>query len=238
METSQEYEKRIKKKWRPVFIILTPVMLITMSWIFIQGHLEKRNQTRAPRKVYKIIQKSPPNVDEETSVNSSEEVLIETEDVEMPLNQESRETEDVEMPLNQESRETDSERTPTIPNESVNADDEAANTDDEVANERRGAERAALEAWNAEIDEALAESVEIQEEAKAAIAEVVPYILEHLNTLSPQEQRAFLRETKDRMVSQAPPGLQEHVNQNPELVEQGWKIFLQLLVEQGYKPPR
>ena len=40
------------------------------------------------------------------------------------------------------------------------------------------------------------------------------------------------------MVSLSPPELQEIADKNPELVENAWKMFIQMLVNQGYEPPR
>ena len=230
MENRDEYLKRIRKKTTPIIFTL---LLLIICGLFIQRLFERRHQATPPIKIYKTTQpeKTSPvfkhKVDKDTAIaDERKTVPVETQHV-PPEGVETH---------SQEPRESQPAAS-AVSNEKSNVENDG-DPETEAENAKREVELAEWKAWNAEIDSILAESVQMQEDAKTVIAETVPYILEHLNTLSPEEQREHLRETKKMMVSMAPPGLQKIADENPDLVEQGWKIFVQLLVEQGYKFPR
>lgn len=231
METREEYLKRIRRKTTPFIIAL---LILLVCGLFLQRIFERRIQEKPPIKIYKTTQSkktldSNRNFDKETSITGAQTLPVETQ---------STPSKRVETPLTQDPSERQNGKETEVEKEKYSVENEDVNAETEVEKAKREAELAEWEEWNSEIDSILAESIEMQQDAKAAIAETIPHILAHLNTLTPQEQREFLRKTKEMMVSQSPPGLQEIADQNPELVENAWKMFIQMLVDQGYDYPR
>lgn len=97
-------------------------------------------------------------------------------------------------------------------------------------------EQEARQQWKTDIENELEQ---IQKETFEILREAMPIIVEHLNTLPPDKQQAFLKETKTEMFNhlQQIPEL-EYLRDNPEFIEKGWKMYLDMLAEAGYTPPR
>jgi len=72
--------------------------------------------------------------------------------------------------------------------------------------------------------------------------EAMPMVADHLNTLSTEEQIEMLEQVKTTMLSQAlqfPPELQEALEEYEyNVVEEGWRMYLEMLAEAGYTPPK
>ena len=194
METRDEYLKRIRKKTTPIIITMLLLIICGMfiQRLFERRLFERRLQEKPPIKVYKT---TPTEKNLDSNRNFGKETSI-TGDRNPPVETQSTPSKRVETPLTQDPSETLNGEETVVSNEKYSVENEYEKTETEVEKAKREAELAEWEAWNAEIDSLLAESLEMQEEAKASIAETVPYILAHLNTLTPQEQREYLRETK------------------------------------------
>ncbi len=233
MKTHEEYYERIRKKTRLIITVSFVVLLFTLGTLWTKWIFEPKIHTETTETIYKITrpEKTLPKRHSQEVEETSEHEQPTKESEERRVQTDVIDPTGIETHFTENSRDTAREKLPT-PSADVQ------NTDHDAAKAKSESDRAAWKEWNAEIDRALAESVEIQAEAKAAIAAAIPPILEHLNTLSPEEQREFLTETKKQMIRMSPPEIQDRVMENPELAEQGWKLFLQLLVEQGYRHPR
>ena len=97
---------------------------------------------------------------------------------------------------------------------------------------------AELEEVEAETERVLTEGKEIEQQAIETMNQAIPMVVNHLNTLSDEEQRVFLKQVRDQMVSLAPSELQSLYAQNPELKDQGYNRFLEMLRENGWTGSR
>ena len=93
---------------------------------------------------------------------------------------------------------------------------------------------AEVEARLAEIDNLMAEGDMIQQQAIETMNQAIPMVVNHLNTLSIEEQQAFLKQVKDQMVSLTPPEVQKLYAQDPDLADKGYELFLEKLRENGW----
>ena len=59
-------------------------------------------------------------------------------------------------------------------------------------------------------------------------------VVNHLNTLSIEEQQAFLKQVRDQMVSLAPPEVQKLYAQDPDLADKGYELVIEKLRENGW----
>lgn len=123
-------------------------------------------------------------------------------------------------------------------------DNATANPEDSVVTDSDSGQTGFTEAEPAEVkaemeaaEKALAGGDALLEEAQQSLEASVPIILEHLNSLSPQEQRDFLEETRNSLRSQLTPKVAELVEENPEILDQAWEQYFGLLIEAGYQPP-
>ena len=92
----------------------------------------------------------------------------------------------------------------------------------------------------AEAEKALESAKQIQKEGLEMMREAMPIVANHLNTLSTEEQIEMLRQLKTTMLSQAsqyPPELRSLIEEH-NVVGEGWKMYLDMLAEAGYTPPR
>ena len=101
-------------------------------------------------------------------------------------------------------------------------------------------EQEASKKLKAEAEAALELAKQTQKESLELMREAMPIIVNHLNALSPDEQRELLQQTKTAMVdqiSQFPPELQPLIG-DFNILEEGWKMYLGMLAEYGYTPPK
>ncbi|MDE0084425.1 MAG: hypothetical protein OXU23_01835 [Candidatus Poribacteria bacterium] len=101
-------------------------------------------------------------------------------------------------------------------------------------------EQEAPKKLKAEADEALQLVQQTQKESIELMREAMPIVVNHLNTLSQDEQRELLQQTKTAManqISQYPPELQPLID-DFNILEEGWKMYLDMLAEYGYTPPK
>lgn len=101
-------------------------------------------------------------------------------------------------------------------------------------------EREASKKLLAEAEKAVESAKQAQKEALEMMREAMPTVANYLNTLSTEEQTKMLREIKTTMsnqISQYPPELRSLIEEH-NVVGEGWKMYLDLLAEAGYTPPR
>ena len=101
-------------------------------------------------------------------------------------------------------------------------------------------EQEASKQAKAEAEKAVENAKQAQKEALEMMREVMPTVANYLNTLSTEEQTKMLREIKTKMsdqISQYPPELLSLIEKH-DVVGEGWKMYLDMLAEAGYTPPR
>ena len=96
-------------------------------------------------------------------------------------------------------------------------------------------EEAAADA--AAADSARAASEELNRQAEQTADLAIAALVEHLNTLSPEEQRKFLSELRAGLMDQLPPESEEILAETPDFVERMWEKYLEKFAEQGYQLP-
>ena len=111
------------------------------------------------------------------------------------------------------------------------ADQQEARDDEEARRTNMLADK------KAEVEQMLAEGDAAVEQAMRTMNQAAPILISHLNTLSVEEQAAFLNTVRSQMFSHSPPEVQEVMKANPEYQEQGWQLFLHVLRQNGYEPP-
>ncbi len=101
-------------------------------------------------------------------------------------------------------------------------------------------EQEASKKLKAEAEAVLELAKQTQKESLELMREAIPIIVNHLNTLPQEEQRELLQQTKTAMVdqiSQFPSELQPLID-DFNILEEGWKMYLDMLAEYGYTPPK
>ena len=103
-------------------------------------------------------------------------------------------------------------------------------------------EQEASKKLKAEAEAALEFAEQTQKESFELMHEAIPIIVNHLNTLSPDKQRKLLQKTKRAMVKrispQIPPELQPLLIDDFNILEEGWKMYLDMLADYGYTLPK
>ena len=82
----------------------------------------------------------------------------------------------------------------------------------------------------AETDALLEEADAIIAEGMASIGQGSAIVVNHLNSLSREEQRAFLEQARRDFIRQLPN------DADPAAINTGWQMFLDVLTENGYQP--
>ena len=100
---------------------------------------------------------------------------------------------------------------------------------------QEAAEEAAADA--AAADSARAASEELNRQAEQTADLAIAALVEHLNTLSPEEQRKFLSELRAGLIDQLPPESEEILAETPDFVERMWEKYLEKFAEHGYQLP-
>ncbi|RKU29608.1 hypothetical protein C6497_05580 [Candidatus Poribacteria bacterium] len=101
-------------------------------------------------------------------------------------------------------------------------------------------EQEASKKLKAEAEAVLELAKQSQKESLELMREAMPIVVNHLNTLSQDEQRELLQQTKTTManqISQYPSELQPFIEEF-NIVEEGWRMYLDMLAEYGYTPPK
>lgn len=226
--------KKEMKSIRPYLYILAALIFIVSITFGLQKLYVLKQRQKAPIKVYKAV--PAPSQEERARVNTSASPRVVTTETDTssqtPLHSMPADTaveENSALPLENE--------TPVPATQSASA---AAEPDSEkqksAADEEARKVDEMLKAKKAEVDQALAEGDAILSQARRTMNQAAPILANHLNTLSPEEQRAFLNQVRTQMSSQSSPVVQEFMDANPEAEEKAWQTFLDLLSENGYQP--
>ena len=228
-------KKNMKAIARPVTIVLLSFSFICMALAFFALYkvyqLEKQMASE-PVKIYKptelpnqrelSVEKAPTaNSKVEASDASSQPPSTDSDPVEA----------DSETSPEMNSLESAAENGSEVATSSEDEADQQEARDDEVPLTNMLADK------KAEVEQMLAEGDAAVEQAKRSMNQVAPILISHLNTLSVEEQAAFLNTVRSQMFSHSPPEVQEVMKANPEYEEQGWQLLLEILRENGYKPP-
>lgn len=104
------------------------------------------------------------------------------------------------------------------------------------------AEREASKKLITEAEKALENLKQIQGEGFELLrGEAMPMVADYLNTLSTEEQIEMLKVVKTTMssqISQYPPEFQQQILEKYNVFEEGWRMYLEMLAEAGYTPPK
>lgn len=82
------------------------------------------------------------------------------------------------------------------------------------------------------------QSDEARAKAEEMLSHAMPLLVEQLNNMSTDQQRAFLSELRSTMLDYFPPELKTVAVNNPDLkvAERGWESFMSQLRAHGFKP--
>ena len=206
---------------RSIYVFSALALLLVAFGVY---HLFLREKTEAPpTKTYSATpaksdtQKQETSADSELLIDSPGETLTDMEVTDAPSDSEMSDSE---------------------------ADNATANPEDSVATDsaqqQTGFTEAEITEVKAEMEAArktLAGGEALLERAQQSLDASIPIILEHLNSLSPQEQREFLDQVRNSLRSQLTPEVAALVDENPEILEQAWEEYFGMLIEAGYQPP-
>ena len=227
--------KKDMKSVRPYLYILAALIFIVSITFALQKLYVLNQRQKAPIKVYKVV--DPPSQEERASVNTSASSRVVTTDTDSSSETRLHSTPPADTAVEENSKLRLENETPAPATHSASA---AAEPDSEK--QKSGADEEArkvdemLKAKKAEVDQSLAEGDAILSQARKTMNQAAPILANHLNTLSPEEQRAFLNQVRKQMYSQSPPVVQELMDADPEVGEKAWQTFLDLLSENGYQP--
>ena len=230
-----EKEREMLKRNRAVtaYIFFIIILGIGIGWFFGHHRSAQKMLNAEPAKIYKAVEPlkpkdQPSNIRETTT---STHVHEEDASVTSPISDMENKDTDLNPAQSNLSENTKVDRdTPTSQENKKHKHEEA------VSKEAREASKKLL----AEAEKALEEAKQIQKEGLEMIRETMPIVANHLNTLSTEEQIETLRQLKTTMLnqtSQFPPELQSLIEEH-NVIEEGWKMYLDMLAEAGYTPPR
>ena len=222
-----------KKKFNNLSLYLSMFFLIAITAslcvVFFGDSLFPRKE-REPRYIYKsplpARTSKPMNTRREVSIEQSK--LLDNSTQLKPNSEKQAETKEVA---------TRRESEMSIPNVNVETSDSISEQDESVNRQKEEEQRQAWEKRKAEINETIEIGKEALEEASDMLDQVIPPLANHLNTLSIEEQRTFLKQMETMMYSQMPPESQDLFKEHPEYIDEGWKQILDKLAEHGYEAP-
>ena len=124
---------------------------------------------------------------------------------------------------------------PDASNEGTLTPSEQVNSDHNFSDEELKAKEAdldkAAERVLAEAEKARAVAARAKEKANATLAAATRRLVEHLNRLSPQEQRVLLNEHWNWLYSH------KRLKTDPDYADRHWNLRVKRLAEQGYNIP-
>lgn len=85
-----------------------------------------------------------------------------------------------------------------------------------------------------ETEKLLQEGEMIEKKAMETMNRAIPMVVDYLNTLSVEEQQDLLKQIREEMISLAPPELKDLYDQDPDLANKGYELFLEKLRENGW----
>lgn len=243
---NRPWREHVKSLFSPLGIILISFWLLALIVFAVLyfGYLQPRLAANAPERVYvlptppeqrttmpdigRAFQTIPPIIDENgVSADSNGLESLERDKLEVDPSEVETSTSAPSMTERQEIT-TEHGSTPNGQNEALIAEMERA---------------------NAETERLMREAEAIQNQAMETMNTVIPTIVNHLNTLSGEEQTDFFDQVKSQLdrtmsqiVSQLSPQMQgdfeRFYDQHPELANQGYELFLKKLKENGFQDLR
>ena len=224
--------KKDLKKGRPYLYVFLALIFIVSMTFGIQKLYVLNQRQKAPIKVYKAV---PPLTQEKRAsvkISASPPVLTTDTSSQTPLHSTPADTAVGETSKQRLENETPAPATHTA---SAAADPDSEKQKSAADEEARKVDEM-LKAKKAEVDQALAEGEALLSQARKTMNQAGPILANHLNTLSPEEQGAFLNQVRTQMYSQSPHGVQELMDADSEVEEKAWQTFLDILSENGYQP--
>ena len=225
-------KKKIMRAALPYILSFLLITAISLAIFGFYKHYKFKQLQKAPIKVYKAV--PSPFQEKRANVKTSVSPPVLTTDTSSqtrfhstPADTDVKENSDQRLENEIPAPSTDSAAAASHPN----SDPQTPTTDEEA---RKVAEM--LKARKAEVDQSLAEGDAMLSQARRTMNQAAPILANHLNTLSPEEQRAFLNQVHSQMYRKSSPELQALMDNKPEIIEQGWQTFLDLLYENGYQP--
>lgn len=228
---SQKLNDRINIRSILIFCICSIFCAFAFYFLWIYTH----QKPKEPIKIYQAVEPSIPlgNAQEKMPANGSTQGKTDSSS-ETPTT--SPQTESIvieENPSTEPESETSASTTQNVSEAPVSSKQEAKRAADEEA--RKVAER--LKAKKAEVDQLLADGDALLDQARNTVNQAIPILVNHLNSLSSEEQIKFLNQLRRQMYSGSPPALQELMDNDPELEEKTWQTFLGRLRDNGFDPP-
>ena len=228
-------QKKMMRAALPYIVTFLIITSIAGTVFGLYKYYKLKQMQKTPIKVYKAV--SPPSQKERARVNTSASPRVVTTDTDSSSETRLPSTPPANTAVEENSKLRLENETPAP---RTHRDSAAAAPDSEeqkpAADEEARKVDEMLKAKKAEVDQALAEGDALLSQARKTMNQAAPILANHLNTLSSEEQRAFLNQVRSQMYSQSPPAVQEIMDANPEAGEKAWQTFLDLLSENGYQP--
>ena len=234
---SKKWSKKLKDRINIRFIFIFCICSIFCAFAFYFFRIYTHQKPKEPIKIYRAVEPSIPreNAHEKMPANGSTQGQTDTDSSsETPTT--SPQTEGIvieENPSTEPEKETSASTTQNVSETPVSSEQGAKGAADEEA--RKVAEK--LKAKKAEVDQSSVDGDALLDQARNTINQAVPILVNHLNSLSSEEQIKFLNQVRSQMYSASPPELQELMDNDPELEEKTWQTFLERLRDNGFDPP-
>ena len=232
--------KKDVKSVRPFLVILGIILCTVCMGFGLQKIYELKQKEKEPIKVFNTIENPRQQVitSKKQSVSESTQVTTETDSSSrMPMSTvPTEDTSDEENGTKDLEFETSTSTTQNVSEDSELSGQGSASQKDD-ANEEAGKLAEHLKEKKAEIDQIFREGEQISDQARSTMNQAAPILASHLNTLSREKQIEFLNQVRIQMNSQSLPEVQQLMDNDPELKEKAWQVFLDLLRENGFDPP-
>ncbi len=218
-----------------IIIVLFLLVLLAMGIGWYLGHHRPAQEAlkTKPVKIYKTVEPPPQKLP--MSPTTSTTTPTHAHEADTSVTPPIPDTENTNASSNPEQSDL-SENTEVSGDTPIPQENEEHKHEDAVSKEEREASKKLL----AEAERALESAKQIQKEGLEMMREAMPIVANHLNTLSTEEQIEMLKQLKTTMLSQTsqfPPELQSLIEDH-NVIEEGWKMYLDMLAEAGYTPPR
>ena len=231
---TEAYAKELEKSKRAFTVLLLVLIILGIGIGWYLGHHRPTQEilNAEPKKVYKTVEPIKPKDQPPNTHESTISTHVHEEDVSLtpPIS----DMENTDTDLNSEQSDL-SENIKVDRDTPTSQENEKHKHEEAVSKEEREASKLLAEA-----EKALEEAKQIQKEGLEMIRETMPIVANHLNTLSTEKQIEMLRQVKTTMlsqISQFPPEFQSLIEEQ-NVIEEGWKMYLDMLAEAGYTPPR
>ncbi len=230
MKKDENRKKPPTTKGLKIFLCILGVMITFSVCRRIYEHQRDKAFRAEPVKVYKTTpQSAKPAIKETTKVEDADNVVSDPASAPMESDK-IRDSSESESAIVSESR------FPDRGDEATDASEKSKNSEDAEKAKAEQAEqaerRAALQKRLAETDALLEEAYSVIEDGKASLHQAGIPLANHLNSLSIEQQVTFLEQTRTQFRSQLPK------EADPVAIEKGWQMYLDMLAEAGYTPPR